>query len=162
MANALALIQHALNLSQDAAGADAGATDAGDDAAPLHVDLSGEDIQFLIALLTGELQRHRAIVHIENLRAQDGKDAPAAPLIERLHEYPSGRVNLASIVEFPPRKAPIPVKPIFLDVAWNYIDYPGEAAEAPKAAAPVKAEAAPSKPAEPQPAKKGWFGFGRS
>ncbi|CAH0048801.1 unnamed protein product [Clonostachys solani] len=160
VSDALALIQHALSLSQDAAGEDTGSADS-DDSAPLHVDLSNGDVKFLIELLTGELQRHRAIVHIENLQKENWKDSPAAPLIERLHEYPSGGINLASIVEFPPKKAAIPVKPIFLDVAWNYIEYPGKTAQA-AVATPAKAAPAPSKPAEPQPAKKGWFGFGRS
>jgi signal recognition particle subunit SRP68 len=160
VSNALALIQHALDLSQDAAGEGAGSADS-DGSAPLHVDLSNDDITFLIELLTGELQRHRAIVHIENLRKENPKDSPTAPLIERLHEYPSGGINLASIVEFPPKKAAIPVKPIFLDVAWNYIEYPGKATQA-AAATPAQAAPAPNKPAEPQPAKKGWFGFGRS
>ncbi|CAG9937132.1 unnamed protein product [Clonostachys rosea f. rosea IK726] len=160
VSNALALIQHALDLSQDAAGEGAGSADS-DGSAPLHVDLSNDDITFLIELLTGELQRHRAIVHIENLRKENSKDSPTAPLIERLHEYPSGGINLASIVEFPPKKAAIPVKPIFLDVAWNYIEYPGKATQA-AAATPAQAAPAPNKPAEPQPAKKGWFGFGRS
>ncbi|KAK7218672.1 hypothetical protein V2G26_006675 [Clonostachys chloroleuca] len=160
VSNALALIQHALNLSKDAAGEGAGLTDS-DDSAPLHVDLSNDDIAFLIELLTGELQRHRAIVHIENLRKENSKDSPTAPLIERLHEYPSGGINLSSIVEFPPKKAAIPVKPIFLDVAWNYIEYPGKTTQA-AAATPAQAAPAPNKPAEPQPAKKGWFGFGRS
>ncbi|CAH0015521.1 unnamed protein product [Clonostachys rhizophaga] len=159
VSNALALIQHALNLSQDAAGEGTGSADS-DDSAPLHVDLSNDDIAFLIKLLTGELQRHRAIVHIENLRKENSKDSPT-PLIERLHEYPSGGINLASIVEFPPKKAAIPVKPIFLDVAWNYIEYPGKTTQA-AAATPAQAAPAPNKPAEPQPAKKGWFGFGRS
>ncbi|CAG9997780.1 unnamed protein product [Clonostachys byssicola] len=161
VSNALALIQHALNLSQDAAGEGTGSADS-DDSAPLHVDLSNDDIAFLIELLTGELQRHRAIVHIENLRKENSKDSPTAPLIERLHEYPSGGINLTSIVEFPPKKAAIPVKPIFLDVAWNYIEYPGKTTQAAAVATPAQAAPAPSKPAEPQPAKKGWFGFGRS
>jgi signal recognition particle subunit SRP68 len=78
-----------------------------------------------------------------------------------LHEYPVGGVDLTNIVEFPPKLALIPVKPIFLDVAWNYIDYPGREREAPKPAqAPAQEE---GRQEEPQQAtKRGWFGFGRS
>jgi signal recognition particle subunit SRP68 len=58
----------------------------------------------------------------------------------------------------------VPVKPLFLDVAWNYIDYPNRPGQQPAVAAPESAsqmdvdepEAAPV-----QEKKKGWFGFGR-
>lgn len=82
------------------------------------------------------------------------------PLVERLHDYPASGVDLDNVVEFPPKMALIPVKPIFLDVAWNYIEYPGKApavTEATKSAVPGVATES-EKPA----AKKGWFGFGRS
>jgi len=93
----------------------------------------------------------------------------AAPLVERLDEYPaSGRVDLSNLVLYPPRLRAVPVKPIFLDLAWNYIDYPGRGGGA--MAAPVEGgngrvngvddEGASSK-VEEQTKKKGWFGFGR-
>jgi signal recognition particle subunit SRP68 len=64
-------------------------------------------------------------------------------------------------VTYPPKLEPIPVKPLFFDVAWNYIDYPGrvslkEAATAPKAT--VQPEKGQEQAGQP---KKGWFGFGR-
>ena len=53
---------------------------------------------------------------------------------------------------------PIPVKPLFLDVAFNYIEYPGQTRKVnEKAVNGVVAEAA--KVGEEK--KKGWFGFGR-
>jgi signal recognition particle subunit SRP68 len=62
----------------------------------------------------------------------------------------------------------VPVKPLFLDVAWNYIEYPGRKAEGKgvvgKVAETVKPvvngvqEEAQAK--EPEK-KRGWFGFGR-
>lgn len=100
-------------------------------------------------------------MHIDNLRKESRNSlsgAVKAPLIERLNEYPEGGVDLNNIVQYPPKLALIPMKPIFLDVAWNYIDYPGQklaASKQPKEAAPE------TKPAPQQP-KKGWFGFGRS
>lgn len=113
----------------------------------------------LANLLNGELQRHRAIVHIDNLRKTESDEAgkaPRIPLLERLQDYPSDGVDLSNLVEFPPKLALVPMKPIFLDVAWNYIDYPG------KTAAAATPAAAPEPAKEPAPqAKRGWFGFGR-
>lgn len=161
--NALALINHSLKLSQDAASR-LSRTESQSTNNPLNVEVSQEAISFLNHLLTGELQRHRAIVHIDNLRKESQDDDPQtvkAPLVERLHEYPVGGVDLNNIVEFPPKLALIPVKPIFLDVAWNYIDYPGKEQEAPKPAqAPAQEEQNQQEPQ--QAAKRGWFGFGRS
>lgn len=52
--------------------------------------------------------------------------SPTKPLIDDLQTYPaSGVVSLTNLVEYPPRIQPVPVKPIFLDLAWNYIRYPG-------------------------------------
>lgn len=93
---------------------------------------------------------------MHNLRDAEraaGKGDMETPLVSRLHSYPR-RVNLRKIVEFPPKMDLIPAKPIFLDVAWNYIDYPGKTS---KPAAPGPAGSGQ----EEQPKKKGWFGFGR-
>ncbi|KAI6785118.1 Signal recognition particle subunit-like protein [Emericellopsis cladophorae] len=171
--NALALINHSLKLSEQASSRMPNL--AHDPTRPVNVDVSAESIASLSALLTGELQRHRAIVHIDNIRKEEianahSGSAPSAakvPLVDRLYDYPIGGVDLANVVEFPPKRALIPVKPIFLDVAWNYIGYPGKD---PLAASDVKAQSAPSatgeqveqKPEEKQSAKRGWFGFGRS
>jgi signal recognition particle subunit SRP68 len=77
-----------------------------------------------------------------------------------LNSYPSdGHVDLANLVTYPPKLEPIPVKPLFFDVAYNYIQYPGknQGGETPQATAPREENGK-----EQQPAKKGWFGFGRS
>jgi signal recognition particle subunit SRP68 len=181
-ANALALIQHSAKLCDEAVAKAPGADgQPSTDTPPLHVDVGGGAIEFLRKLLDGELQRHRAIVHIDNLRKADkapssssggggGRRAAKSPLVERLHEYPADGVDLTNIVEFPPKMALIPMKPILLDVAWNYIDYPGKtppaAAVVPAAAAAAAGSSAgkpdePSKEQAPQ-GKRGWFGFGRS
>ena len=82
------------------------------------------------------------------------------PLIERLSEYPIDGVALDNLVTYPPILEPVPVKPLFFDVAWNYIDYPGRSAKAVE-----KPEGVASKISEDGSAKaggrKGWFGFGR-
>ncbi|KOS18293.1 Signal recognition particle subunit SRP68 [Escovopsis weberi] len=170
-ANALALIHRASTLHRAAASKlpssssdDNTAADAAA-ALPPSLDVSPDAFRFLGALLDGELQRHRAIVHVDALRAAPANADPAsgsrvaAPLVERLHEYPLEGVDLARIVEFPPAPALVPVKPIFLDVAWNYIHYPGQVAQAAPAGGVAGAQG-DEKPAAAAP-KRGWFGFGR-
>lgn len=125
------------------------------------MEVAPEDAAFFQNLLKGELQRTRALVEIFNLRKQAGNksDASAAPrpLIEKLGQYPAEGVNLENIVTYPPKLEPIPVKPMFLDVAWNYVQYPTTQSEKPKAAQNTSSGAK-----EPEAApKKGWFAFGR-
>lgn len=160
VANALALIQHAFDRCQFAA---KNLGDSNPSSAAPNIEVSSSAVKSLLELVGGELRRHQAIVHVDNLRKEELEKSTAtpAPLVERLHQYPAGGVDLNNIVEFPPKKALIPVKPIFLDIAWNYISYPGKT---PVAAAVVGSEAVPaadvaSEPAQPQ--KRGWFGFGR-
>ena len=79
------------------------------------------------------------------------------PLIDRLDEYPEGGVDLARIVELPPKLASIAAKPIFLDVAWNHVHYPrpeGPAAAAKPLAASGAAEAG-GRSETPPPARAG-------
>lgn len=86
--------------------------------------------------------------------------ANAAPVVERLNEYPtSGAVDLQNLVTWPPKLKPVPVKPLFLDVAWNYVEYPGQQKAAPEQ--PVEEPAQAVQVEEAKPAKKGWFSFGR-
>lgn len=78
----------------------------------------------------------------------------SAPIAERLNEYPPNGVDLTNLVEYPPRVRAVPVKPLFLDVAFNYIEYPG------RTTAVVNGEA-PKGAGEPQEERKrGWFGWG--
>jgi signal recognition particle subunit SRP68 len=126
---------------------------------PLDLNVAPEAVDFLHTLLEGERQRYRAIVYIDELRTDKKEEALEGvqrPLIETLHEYPINGADLTNIVEYPPKMALIPMKPIFLDIAWNYIDYPGRADKTPE-----PAEQSSDAPAPEQPAKRGWFGFGR-
>ncbi|TQS33544.1 hypothetical protein Golomagni_06107 [Golovinomyces magnicellulatus] len=164
VANALALINHsfaqckaASQLSEDEA-----------TKGPLNLEVSTASIASLSKLVNGELQRHRAIVHIDHLRAAEQKEASSGiettPLVERLHEYPVGDVDLENVVQLPPKKSLIPMKPIFLDVAWNYITYSGKkttAASAPASGGAAAAAAESDEAEEPAQQKRGWFGFGR-
>jgi signal recognition particle subunit SRP68 len=113
-------------------------------------------------LLSGELHRHRALVELHNITASQDAQESSLPLIERLSTYPLQGVNLKNIVTYPPKLEPIPVKPLFFDVAWNYIEYPGQTTTIKTAVAGGKTEQpqVDSKPDPPAVQKKGWFGFG--
>ncbi|KAI1774909.1 hypothetical protein F4818DRAFT_441732 [Hypoxylon cercidicola] len=155
--NALVLTKHAFDECQQSTAffTKRGASSSED--SPRNIEIRQSDIQFLHKLLRGELQRCRAIVEIDNLRQKTTKTTPPTartPLVQRLFEYPAEGVDLENLVNYPPKVEPIPVKPLFFDVAWNYIDYPGKA----PAAAP-EPEQNSAQPAQPQ--KRGWFGFGR-
>ncbi len=125
------------------------------------LDIDSKDLQGLHSCMDGMVTQYRALLELQNLMDQQrasAKDIYRPPLGERLEEYPLDDVDLTNLVNFPPKLQPIPVKPLFFDLAWNYIDYPGRvppgvngAPMAPKAAADEKKE----------PTKKGWFGFGR-
>lgn len=117
------------------------------------------------------MSQHRALVELEEGNSSASTSASAgetrsglAPLIERLDEYPTTGVDLTRLVTYPPRLEAIPVKPIFLDIAWNYIQYPGRAVQAPRHGEEVTMvmDGDPGQVEEKKEAKRGWFGFGRS
>ena len=86
------------------------------------------------------------------------------PLVERLDEYPPHGANLLNLVTYPAQLQPVPVKPIFLDVAWNYIDYPGRGRRGDTAGIKVNGNGSGNdgeKVEQKKETKKGWFGFGR-
>ncbi|KAK3398472.1 hypothetical protein B0T20DRAFT_411193 [Sordaria brevicollis] len=159
-ANALALIQHALSQTESALPVLSSTTEESTPARNILV--SASDIQTLHTLLNGELHRARALVEISQHNKNKKPTTTSSggkPLIGQLANYPSsGQVNLDNIVVYPPKLEAIPVKPIFLDVAWNYIDYPEK--QAAKVEKPQqRAEEQPQE--EEKPKKRGWFGFGR-
>lgn len=101
-----------------------------------------------------ELQRHSANQESENQKGTSTEP----PVGMNLDQYPLRDVDLTNLVVYPPKIEPIPVKPLFFDLAWNYIDYPGRR--------PAVANGAQTgKPTEhvedKKETKKGWFGFGR-
>jgi signal recognition particle subunit SRP68 len=158
--NALALTKYALDKAQEALPI---LRTAQAEHTPLNIIVAGPDAKRLSDLLSGELQVSRALVEMENIQKSDkrsGANVAPLPLVERLSEYPSEGVDLDNIVVYPPRADAIPVKPLFLDVAWNYINYPSKHVkqeQKPKNAAPEKGTGA----GEAKPQKRGWFGFGR-
>ena len=85
--------------------------------------------------------------------------------LKNLSIYPVQGADLLNLVTFPPQVQPVPVKPLFLDVAWNYIAYPGRKTK--KAVTATQTGDAQLEKGQPEQrdqkgqAKKGWFGFGR-
>lgn len=134
---------------------------AGNSAKPLQLDIPKEALGALSVRVQGYVLQYQGIVQIENHFSEEAKTAPAAqtPLIERLDEYPAGDGDLGNLVAYPPKVQPVPVKPLFFDVAWNYIDYPREG----KKAVQTERETTTQAPVpETKESKRGWFGFGRS
>lgn len=131
----------------------------------VHVD----QVKALQQLLQGLVWQHQALVELEKASSKEskGEAGHGLPLVERLNEYPSGGVDLSNLVVYPPQIQPIPVKPLFFDVAWNYLEYPGQKQE--EVAAPVTADAmdvdgeesSAATEAKAESKRKGWFGFGR-
>ncbi|KAH9870880.1 hypothetical protein J1614_006452 [Plenodomus biglobosus] len=161
---ALALCNRALSLSTQAASAPRSSASPATPATKLEV--STEQAQTLQKNLENLNSHYRGVVALSQLPANSATAAKAAltnvaPVVERLNEYPaSGSVDLNNLVTWPLKLKPVPVKPLFLDVAWNYVEYPGRAPAVqelePEVATPVEEQ----KTEQPQP-KKGWFSFGR-
>lgn len=130
---------------------------------PPNISISPAEAQALADILQGELQRHRALVELSNLNSKpqaNGTAGSGLPLVERLGTYPPEGVDLANLVTYPPKIEPIPVKPLFFDVAWNYIQYPGHVATK-DVETPSKSKSTKTSQEETTQQKKGWFGFGR-
>jgi signal recognition particle subunit SRP68 len=138
---------------------------------PPNLTITPSESSSLHSLLQSELQRQRALVEISNLTSTIPKAGEESiyrkPLVERLHEYPAdGVVDLKNLVKYPPKIEVVPVKPLFFDAAWNYVEYPGrrtvKGVENGEMEVEDAVEEAPVSEPQEQPQKKGWFGFGRS
>ena len=154
--NALSLLSRALDLSSRASFHPSSTQTS--DAKPPNLDITPAQASNLHSLLQGLVSQHRALVEVHNIQSASSNENtnPVPPLIERLDEYPPNDVDLAKLVTYPPKMEPIPVKPLFLDVAFNYIEYPGRTRKInEKAVNGVEG----AKGGEEK--KKGWFGFGR-
>jgi signal recognition particle subunit SRP68 len=84
------------------------------------------DAQGLQKSLDGEVSRYRALVEMDTLAAKAGTvKNQHGVLLDRLDEWPDKIDFQNGIVQYPPKIQPVPVKPVFLDIAWNFIEYPG-------------------------------------
>lgn len=143
---ALALFAQALKL----AGSAVPQSSASSNSAP-QLDVSRDQASALQTALRGVVAQYRGLVTLEQLDAKSSGQ-PQRPVVERLHQF-GANADLRNLVPYPPQMQAVPVKPLFLDVAWNYIDYPRTADSQPQAA---------ESPAPEEKKGRGWFGFGRS
>jgi signal recognition particle subunit SRP68 len=171
-AKALALFDRASTLVQTATRAlSASAAQSTEEHIP-KLDVTAEQLKSCTTHLSMLVTRYRGLTELENLSSKPtakGSSKPVfqRPLAETLHlNIYHDSVDPTNIVNYPPKLQPIPVKPLFFDLAWNYIDYPGHELKsrtteqpAQKSAQPASAVSSDEKPTETK--KKGWFGFGR-
>jgi signal recognition particle subunit SRP68 len=161
---ALALCSRALTLSSQAVSAPRPSTSSSSQAPKLEVN--EQRAQKLKQDLENLTSHYRGVVALSQLSASSATASKAglsnaAPVVERLNEYPaSGAVDLKNLVTWPPKLKPVPVKPLFLDVAWNYVEYPGRPAQKKEPEPEPEKALVEKKAPEPAP-KKGWFSFGR-
>ena len=128
-----------------------------------NLEVTRVQVQALQKLLECLVFQHRALVELHDLDAtavSKGNVGYKAPLVERLDEYDRGQVDLTKLVTYPPKVEAIPVKPLFLDVAFNYIEYPGRTRKGTEKALDGKLDTVTSRE-EKKEGRKGWFGFGR-
>ena len=132
---------------------------------PPNIDVATIQAESLHKMLRALVSQHRALVELQNLSAEaaredERKSKHALPMIERLDEYPANGADLTNLVTYPPKLQPVPVKPLFFDIAWNYLEYPGRAKSG-KVAVNGAMDGVASQPQPKKDVKKGWFGFGR-
>ena len=120
--NALALFARA---HQHVAGALAALPAAPEDPSHKGLAVTPADGKGLEAAITGEVARYRALVEMDMLAEKEGKEQQHGVLLERLNEWPHTVDFTAGIVQWPPKVQAVPIKPVFLDIAWNFIEYPG-------------------------------------
>ena len=78
--------------------------------------------------------------------------------IRHLDVFPARDIDLDKLINLYPRLQPIPVKPIFLDLAYNYLQYPGQAETSSNTMLTSETLAQQQESMEN---KKSWFGFRR-
>ena len=158
--NALSLLSRALDLSTRVSPHLSKAQTQIPDGRPPNLEITPLQASGLHSLLQSLVSQHRALVELGNIQSASAKkdNNPVPPLVERLDEYPPHDVDLANLVTYPPKVEPIHVKPLFLDVAFNYIEYPGRTRNVVDEKA-VNGVGEGAKGGEEK--KKGWFGFGR-
>ena len=141
---ALALFSHAFELVGSAT-----SQSAVDSEGPPRLDVSKPQVSALETTLRGLVAQHRGLVTLERFDAASGA-ANERPLVERLQQFTT-EPDMSNLVPYPPQMQPVPVKPLFFDVAWNYINYPR-----------IGNNQAEEAPVVEEKKSRGWFGFGRS
>ncbi|KAK5053250.1 hypothetical protein LTR84_002224 [Exophiala bonariae] len=174
--NALALFARALDLAQTAsAKLSSQDSSSNNGLSPPKLDISEKQLRAIVETLSQQVTQYRALADLKALSSSAKSNTQVnphgskpAPLIERLNrnEYIEN-VDLTNLVNYPAKIRPVPVKPLFFDLAWNYIVYPGQKREETTSTGrdskPPQAQevAVEGEKDQQKPAKKGWFGFGR-
>jgi len=69
----------------------------------------------------------------------------------KMSQFPQpSSIDLSNLVEYPPKLQPIPAKPFFFDIAYNYIGME-ETQNEPEQIVSVAEEK------KPEPVRRGWF-----
>lgn len=173
--NALALLQRASELIVRARLNDQSSDIEMDSDIP-RFELSQPHITKLQREIGAMVRQYQALCAMDKLVSEAGKTRPnnfSEPMVEHLHLYPSSSpssrtnaseshigVDLSNLVTYPLKCEPIPVKPIFLDLAYNHIEYPTKAGAQQKGPPPTTTAGGAG--SEASNGKKSWFGFGRS
>ena len=125
----------------------------------LKFEVTSTQLKALSRYTQGMVSQYRGLVELRNISATQKADKSRwkPPIVERLDEYDDD-LDLKNLVSYPPKLQPIPVKPLFFDLAWNYIEYPGRA---PAAVNGDAVDGVKNAAEEKKETKKGWFGFGR-
>lgn len=164
VAKALALFSRAAELSRQSSPS-SGTASTG---AP-RLQISSAQITGLRDHVSGMMLQYQAL-NVLHRELDAGASATAnhmykPSLLERLHlnRY-DDKIDLRNIADYPPKLQTVPMKPIFLDLAWNYLQYPEQAHSHANGSAEVDHTTRPpmaDSTAEEAPKKRGWFGFGR-
>lgn len=165
--NALALLKRAQDLVSNPLPAE---TSQPNEESPPTLEIRPQVYDRLRSYVESLAARMHAIVEMRTLESNSATAAAkhmttAAPIVQRLNDYPTPgtKVDLKNLVNYPPQIEPVPVKPLFLDVAFNYIDYPGRTALAPvETQEAAMANGVEEQPQQQPQQKRGWFSFGRS
>jgi signal recognition particle subunit SRP68 len=75
-----------------------------------------EALEELRVAIMGAACRAKAQAYLMKKGGSGGTSATSRPLLLRLDDFDGGRV----LADVPPAPIPIPCKPAFFDVAWNY------------------------------------------
>ena len=159
--NVLALLSRALDLSSGVLQNILSSAEEPEGAPSLNVTFA--QAEALQRLLEGLVCQQRALVELHDLDGSESNHSVSGrmpPLVEKLKDYPRSPVDLTNLVIYPPRVEAIPVKPIFLDVAFNYIEYPGRGHRVTEKTVNGLIDGQANKE-EKKEGRKGWFGFGR-
>ena len=174
--NALALYNRAHEFAETASTNLPTSSSTADTTAP-KLDISPSQLESTTSTLRTLVLQYRALADLQRLTSTptDKSSTPEStikpsPLIERLsHKQYIPNLDLTNLVTYPPKLRPVPVKPLFFDLAWNYIKYPGQ--EGPEDKVTKKRDVKMGgvddgvngdkvEKGEEKPVKKGWFGFG--